>query len=675
MLSLVRDPASGGVVDIIMPRTSSAPHQVEDESKQPLMPAQDNKVKDNVIESQAMSEEETASAGHSNAERNKSHLSEEHGDKKVSEGHRKHRRYLTAGAQCCSQTFTILQNLLAVPMTEALGTLTLTLVVGLLSRPAAGVDSLTAAIGVAAVLLAMINTGAPISGAHYNPAVTFALLLIGRVSPFRALVYIASQTVGAIGGAYLARGLAASDQLADPFLPEGVTGELALVEISFTYALVMVVIHTAFARAQQPNAYAGVAICATLVTGASLGAVMNPAVSAGLYVAARHKDEGEGGGQGEGEAGLWVRWMLPMAGGLIAACAFYVVNAAEASCPYGRASAGPHRRRPSQGERAQREGGREDREALLPEATSFPPYPATSPPAYARTLLRVSCRARAYVTEFQGAFLLTLVLALSSSSSTPPSPLTSAVSSGLLLAGLVFAGAYVSGGHFNPAVTLGVFLFRPRRKKIPRALAYVTVQLLAALFAGGLARSALGRGRCKKALPHRGVSHGYPGAWGAEAVFTTLLVLTILSQRSPGTQQQAHFGLAVGAVLTGGLLASASISGGGLNPAVVTGLYAWSADKEQGRGLWVYWLGPMCGSIVAVLSAWALGTSGRSVREEKEGRREGATEKKGGDMEEEKEDNEGEGGKVEGGEASMEEGWEGSVEDREGKTKQLGESQ
>ncbi|EKU22065.1 major intrinsic protein, partial [Nannochloropsis gaditana CCMP526] len=276
-----RDPASGGVVDIIMPRTSSAPHQVEDESKQPLMPAQDNKVKDNVIESQAMSEEETASAGHSNAERNKSHLSEEHGDKKVSEGHRKHRRYLTAGAQCCSQTFTILQNLLAVPMTEALGTLTLTLVVGLLSRPAAGVDSLTAAIGVAAVLLAMINTGAPISGAHYNPAVTFALLLIGRVSPFRALVYIASQTVGAIGGAYLARGLAASDQLADPFLPEGVTGELALVEISFTYALVMVVIHTAFARAQQPNAYAGVAICATLVTGASLGAVMNPAVSAG----------------------------------------------------------------------------------------------------------------------------------------------------------------------------------------------------------------------------------------------------------------------------------------------------------------------------------------------------------------------------------------------------------
>jgi hypothetical protein len=108
------------------------------------------------------------------------------------------------------------QQVLAIPLVEAFGTGFLTLAVAMLSRPGAATPALTAGLAVAAVLAAMIYAGARISGSHYNPAVTVTLLLLRKVTPFQALVYVGSQIGGAVGGAHLGKALVSPELLADP---------------------------------------------------------------------------------------------------------------------------------------------------------------------------------------------------------------------------------------------------------------------------------------------------------------------------------------------------------------------------------------------------------------------------------------------------------------------------
>jgi glycerol uptake facilitator-like aquaporin len=198
-----------------------------------------------------------------------------------------------------------LQQVLAVPLMEAVGTGLLTLVVAMLSRPDAHTPALTSGLAIGATLAAMVYGGARISGAHFNPAVTFMLLLLRKVTPFQALVYLGSQVGGAVGGARLAGALVAPDVLGDPSVTtvrgcgcgrgcvfvwfgfEGsgglgesacvcappqqhhvtkrptppkhhhhnkqVTGRLSLVEMAFTFALCFTVAHTVLPPAQQPN--------------------------------------------------------------------------------------------------------------------------------------------------------------------------------------------------------------------------------------------------------------------------------------------------------------------------------------------------------------------------------------------------------------------------------------
>lgn len=111
------------------------------------------------------------------------------------------------------------QQVLAVPVMEAAGTGFLTLVVAMLSRPAAGASPLTVGLAVGAALAALVYAGARISGSHFNPSVTFTLLLLRKVTPFQALVYFAAQVGGAVGGAHLGRALVSPEALADPSTP------------------------------------------------------------------------------------------------------------------------------------------------------------------------------------------------------------------------------------------------------------------------------------------------------------------------------------------------------------------------------------------------------------------------------------------------------------------------
>jgi aquaporin Z len=146
---------------------------------------------------------------------------------------------------------------------------------------------------------------------------------------------------------------------------------------------------------------------------------------------------------------------------------------------------------------------------------------------------------RKYVTEFIGTFGLVFTVGCALFSGTPLAPL--AIGSALMV--MVYAGGHISGGHYNPSVTLGVFL----RGKVPLADAgpYWVAQFIGAFLAAWLARFTA-HPDVVHTLSISG-AHAVVAAMLAEFFFTFALVYVVLnvatSKDQPGNQ---FFGLAIG---------------------------------------------------------------------------------------------------------------------------------
>lgn len=201
--------------------------------------------------------------------------------------------------------------------TEAAGAFFLVLVAGL--TIVQGVPLAPLAIG--STLMVMVYFGGHISGAHYNPAVSVAFLLRGKLGRDEALPYIAAQLAGALAGAFLARGLAGEYLAVAP--GAGVSALTALVaEAVFTALLVAVILNVATSPRTEGNGYYGLAIGFTLAVtafaiGGISGGVLNPAVGTGAIAAAMLG----GGSLGD----LWLYWAGPLAGAVLG-FAFYQVQ-------------------------------------------------------------------------------------------------------------------------------------------------------------------------------------------------------------------------------------------------------------------------------------------------------------------------------------------------------------
>ena len=134
---------------------------------------------------------------------------------------------------------------------------------------------------------------------------------------------------------------------------------------------------------------------------------------------------------------------------------------------------------------------------------------------------------------------------------------------GAVLMVMVYAGGHVSGGHYNPAVSLAVLV---RRKLTAREAAfYILTQLVAGLAAALVVR-ALGEPRTAVA-----VSNG-TRVFVAEALFTFALAYVVLNVATASeTRDNSYFGLAIGFTVVVGAYAVGWISGGAFNPAVAEG--------------------------------------------------------------------------------------------------------
>ena len=206
-----------------------------------------------------------------------------------------------------------------------------------------------------------------------------------------------------------------------------------------------------------------------------------------------------------------------------------------------------------------------------------------------------------------------------------------ALAFGLTVLGGVYAFGHISGGHFNPAVTIG--LATAKRFPWKDAIAYIVTQTIAAIAAAGvLWLVAINqRGQTKDALAAGGLgSNGYgdhsPALFNVgaglvtEIIFTAIFVLVILGitdRRAP----KGFAALAIGLTLTMIHLATISVTGTSVNPARSTGpavVALFGGESWPIEQLWMFWVAPLVG---ALLGAVAYGFVGQQVGDAASGER------------------------------------------------------
>jgi aquaporin Z len=174
----------------------------------------------------------------------------------------------------------VLQKKLVV---EFLGMFIFLFTVGMATNKA-GAGAL-APLAIGAILMVMVFAGGHVSGGHFNPAVSTAVFLRGRMRSNEYVAYLATQFVAVVLAGLLVRYVGGRES----HVAVASSGKMLVAEFVFTFALAWVVLHVATARGTEGNSFYGLAIGFTVVAGAfSVGGVsggaFNPAIAVGAMV-------------------------------------------------------------------------------------------------------------------------------------------------------------------------------------------------------------------------------------------------------------------------------------------------------------------------------------------------------------------------------------------------------
>ncbi len=212
-----------------------------------------------------------------------------------------------------NQNFNHMKNYLV----EFIGTFFLVAAIGLTGNPLA----------IGAMLMVMVYFGGHISGAHYNPAVTLAILMRGKIKANEAIIYMVIQILGATAGAFFCMIMKGGHT----FAPAPMAGinilKPLIAEMVFTFALASVVLNVATHSKTAGNSFYGLAIGFTVLAsafcvGGISGGAFNPAVGIGPILV----DTINGG---DSMKNIWIYIVGPFAGAAIAAIVFKVINPEE----------------------------------------------------------------------------------------------------------------------------------------------------------------------------------------------------------------------------------------------------------------------------------------------------------------------------------------------------------
>jgi len=213
-------------------------------------------------------------------------------------------------------------------------------------------------------------------------------------------------------------------------------------------------------------------------------------------------------------------------------------------------------------------------------------------------------RVRKYAAELLGTFLFLAIAYLSVAAFRAADPATAGLlvvpfSFGFGLLAAVFAFGHISGGHFNPAVTVAMVL--DRRTTPVDAVGYVVAQVAGALAAGVLVMVAVNQEAVAAGITRPNAAAGISdtGALIIETVATAGFVAVILAatRRAP-----ALAALAIPLTLAAIHFAIATLTGSGVNPARSIGSAVIGGDVAA---LWIYIVAPVVGAILGWL-AWRL---------------------------------------------------------------------
>lgn len=205
-------------------------------------------------------------------------------------------------------------------VTEFIGTFFLVFTIGLTVL----IGTEFAPIAIGSVLMVMVYMGGHISGAHYNPAVSLAVWMRGKMTARELGPYVGVQILAALAAAFLVY-MVNDRPLLVSAAAETSLFEFFVLELLFTFALAIVVLNVATARATEGNSYYGLAIGFTVLAGAFAagpisGGAFNPAVAIGpILVEAMVGDASTFGN-------LWVYLVATFAGGALAAVVFKLQN-------------------------------------------------------------------------------------------------------------------------------------------------------------------------------------------------------------------------------------------------------------------------------------------------------------------------------------------------------------
>ncbi len=199
---------------------------------------------------------------------------------------------------------------------------------------------------------------------------------------------------------------------------------------------------------------------------------------------------------------------------------------------------------------------------------------------------------RKYIVETIGTFFFVLTIGLT----VTLGYVFAAIAIGSILMTMIFAGAHISGAHYNPAATIGIWLRGrcPKKDIIP----YIVAQLIGAALAACVVKYL----KAVDAIRPWQTSHIQPApAMLVEFLFTFALVYVILNvATSKSTTGNSFYGLAIGFTVFAGAAAVGNISSAAFNPAVafgaaIMGLIAWT-------DMWIYPVANFLGAIGAAFT-------------------------------------------------------------------------
>src|SRR5262245_53225160 len=206
-----------------------------------------------------------------------------------------------------------------------------------------------------------------------------------------------------------------------------------------------------------------------------------------------------------------------------------------------------------------------------------------------------------YAQELIGTFFLVLTIGCTGIAAGPGVIAPLAIGSILMV--MIYAGGHVSGAHYNPAVTLAVYL--RGRCSVGDVLPYMASQVIGAGAAAALVIF------FKTSEAHTAfVARSVAAAFAAELLFTFALAYVILNvATSKATQGNSYFGLAIGFTVLAGAFAVGDVSGGAFNPAVAIG--AWMMGLVAPSMMWIYFVADFLGGAAAAMVFLAINPTER----------------------------------------------------------------